>query len=127
MTLYRKNSPGFEKNNKKGFTLLEVIIALSVLSISMLGIYSLIKMSLDTTVYAKDKLFVIERGYDRLSRQLIYPSKVYEDKEVYDNVTIKYTFEKKSTPLPSIEEVRMTVTTDKAEVDFVYYSQTGQL
>lgn len=112
---------------KKGFTLLEVLIALSVLSISMLGVYSLMGMSLDMTQYAKDKLFVIERGYDRLSRQMIYPTKAYEDTEVYDNVTIKYTFEKTSTPLPSIEEVRMTVTTDKAEVDFVYYSQTGQL
>ena len=44
---------------KKGFTLLEVMIALAVLSISMLGIYSLQNMSLKTLISAKEKMFVI--------------------------------------------------------------------
>lgn len=115
------------RGGKKGFTLLEVLIALSVLSISMLGVYSLIQISMDTSIYASDKLFVIERGYDRLSRQIIYPTKAFEDTEVYDNITVKYSFEKTSTPIPSIEEVRMKVSTDKAETEFIYYAQSGQL
>ena len=44
---------------EKGFTLLEVMIALAVLSISMLGIYSLQNMSLKTLISAKEKMFVI--------------------------------------------------------------------
>lgn len=115
-----------KKTNKNGFTLLEVLIALAVLSISMLGVYSLVKMSLDTTIYAKDKQFVIERGYDRLSRQMLYPTKVFEDTEVYDGVMVKYSFERKATPVPMVEEVRMKVATDNAETEFVYYSQIGQ-
>ena len=41
---------------EKGFTLLEVMIALAVLSISMLGIYSLQNMSLKTLISAKVKI-----------------------------------------------------------------------
>ncbi len=111
--------------NKGGFTLLEVLIALAVLSISMLGVYSLLKMSLDTNIYARDKYFVIERGYDRISRQLNYPSKIYEDREEYDGVEVKYTFEREATEIPTVQEVRMTVATDKAQVVFVYYEQSG--
>lgn len=111
--------------HKAGWTLLEVLIALAVLSISMLGVYSLIKMSLDTNIYAKDKFFVIERGYDRISRQISYPAKIYDDSEKYNGTEVKYTFERKSTPIPSVQEVRMTVTTDKAQTVFVYYERQG--
>ncbi len=111
---------------KQGFTLLEVLIALAVLSTSMLGVYSLLKMSIDTNIYARDKYFVIERGYDRISRQIAYPSKIYEAKETYDGIDVTYTFERKSTPIPTVQEVRMTVATDKAEVVFVYYEQVGK-
>ncbi len=114
-------------NYKNGFTLLEVLITLSVLSISMLGVYSLLQMSLDTTAYAKDKMFVIERGYDRLTMMMAYPSKVYSDEEEYDGIEIRYTFERESTPIPGVEEVQMTVETDYAEAVFVYYEETGQL
>lgn len=113
------------KINKQGFTLLEVLIALAVLSISMLGVYSLLKMSLDTNIYARDKYFVIERAYDRISRQISYPSKIYEDTEEYDGIKVKYSFERKATAIPTIQEVHMTVTTDKAEAVFVYYEQSG--
>ena len=112
-------------DNKNGFTLLEVLIALAVLSISMLGVYSLLKMSLDTNIYARDKYFVIERGYNRISRQISYPSKIYEDTENYNGVEVRYSFERRATPIPTVQEVRMTVATDKAETVFIYYEQTG--
>ncbi len=115
------------KKTKKGFTLLEVLITLAVLSISMLGVYSLLNLSLDTTIYSKDKLFVIERGYDRLSMMMNYPSKVYSDKEEYEGIEVRYEFEYSSTPIPGVQEVRMTVAIDGAEASFVYYEETGQL
>ena len=108
---------------EKGFTLLEVLIALAVLSISMLGVYSLLNMSLDTVSYAKDKMFVIERGYDRISRQINYPNKAFEEKEEYDGVIVTYQFKKEATGLPMVEKIIMTVSTDRAETYFVYYEQ----
>lgn len=112
-------------NTHKGFTLLEVLISLVILSTSMLGVYSMLKMSIDTNIYARDKYFVIERGYDRISRQISYPNKIYEETEEYDGIKVNYTFERKATEIPSVQEVRMTVSTDKAQVVFVYYEQTG--
>lgn len=110
---------------KRGFTLMEVLISLAVLSISMLGIYSLLNMSLDTVGYAKDKMFVIERGYDRISRQINYPNKAFEEREEYNGTTVTYSFKRESSGIPSVEKVTMTVTSDKAETSFVYYERKG--
>lgn len=112
-------------NHKNGFTLLEVLIALVILSISMLGVYSLLKTSIDTNIYARDKYFVIERAYDRISRQISYPNKIYEEVEIYDGIEVRYKFEREATQIPTVQEVRMTVATDKAEIVFVYYEETG--
>ena len=49
------------KELKKGFTLLEVLISLAVLSISILGIYSLQSTVLYTLDASKEKMFVIEK------------------------------------------------------------------
>ena len=87
---------------KKGFTLLEVMIALAVLSISMLGIYSLQNMSLKTLISAKEKMFVIERGYDRISRQINFPNKAYEEVEDYNGTLVYYSFLKESSGVPTL-------------------------
>ncbi len=115
-----------KKNNlKKGFTLLEVMIALAVLSISMLGIYSLQNMSLKTLISAKDKMFVIERGYDRISRQINFPNKAYEEVEEYNGTLVHYSFLKESSGVPMVQKITMTVSTDTASTKFVYYEKAA--
>lgn len=115
-----------KKNNmKKGFTLLEVMIALAVLSISMLGIYSLQNMSLKTLISAKDKMFVIERGYDRISRQINFPNKAYEEVEEYNGKLVHYSFLKESSGVPMVQKITMTVSTDTASTKFVYYEKAA--
>ncbi len=111
--------------HKKGFTLLEVLIALAVLSISMLGIYSLQNMSIHTLTASKEKMFVIERGYDRISRQINFPNKAYEEKEEYDGKIISYTFKKEASGVPMVQKITMTVATDKASVNFIYYEKSS--
>lgn len=111
--------------NKAGFTLIEVLIALAVLSISMLGVYSLLNMSTDTLIAAQDKMFVIERGYDRISKQINYPSKAYEEKEEYNGVLVNYSITKDSVGIPGVQQVTLTVSTDKAQTSFIYYEKSS--
>lgn len=110
---------------KKGFTLLEVMIALAVLSISMLGIYSLQNMSLKTLISAKEKMFVIERGYDRISRQINFPNKAYEEVEDYNGTLVYYSFLKESSGVPMVQKITMTVSTANASTKFVYYEKAA--
>lgn len=112
------------KKYKKGFTLLEVMIALAVLSISMLGIYSLQNMSLKTLISAKEKMFVIERGYDRISRQINFPNKAYEEVEDYNGTLVYYSFLKESSGVPMVQKITMTVSTNNASTKFVYYEKS---
>lgn len=114
-----------KSNNKAGFTLIEVLIALAVLSISMLGVYSLLNMSTDTLISAQDKMFVIERGYDRISKQINYPSKAYEEKEEYNGVMVNYSVTKDSVGIPGVQQVTLTVSTDKAQTSFIYYEKSS--
>ncbi len=51
------------KTHSKGFTLIEVLIALVIIAISMLGIYELLSTSIDTAYYAKTKLQLFEDGF----------------------------------------------------------------
>lgn len=110
---------------KKGFTLLEVLIALAVLSISMLGIYSLQSMSLRALDTSKAKMFVIERAYDRIARQINFPNKAYEETEDYNGTLVHYSFLKESSGVPMVQKVTMTVSTDMATVSFVYYEKAS--
>lgn len=114
-----------QTNLKKGFTLIEVLIALAVLSISMLGIYSLQSMSLRALDTSKAKMFVIERAYDRISRQINFPNKAYEETEDYNGTLVHYSFHKESSGVPMVQKVTMTVSTDRATVSFVYYEKSS--
>jgi len=49
----------------KGFTLLEVLIALSVLAISMLGVYSLLNQSISMEYKRSDREFLLQYGYEK--------------------------------------------------------------
>ncbi len=110
---------------KKGFTLLEVLIALAVLSISMLGIYSLQSMSMKALYTSKEKMFVIERAYDRISRQINFPNKAFEETEEYNGVLVHYNFKKEDSGVPMVQKITMTVSTDSATVSFTYYEKTS--
>lgn len=113
------------KNKKfaKGFTLIEVLIALTVLSISMLGVYSILNMSSRTLISAKERMFVIEKGYDRIARMINFPNKNFENVEDFNGKLITYTFKKESIGIPMVQQVTMTVSSDTATTKFIYYEK----
>jgi len=109
---------------KKGFTLLEVMIAMVVLSISMLGIYRLSAMSVDTSEYAIQKTIVVEAGYQRVLEILNYPGKVFKDKgrnALGDK--INYTSESNPTMFPSVDEISLTAELNGVASTYVYYEK----
>jgi len=109
---------------KKGFTLLEVLISLTVLSISMLGIYRLSAISVDTSDYAIKKAIVVESGYQRVLEVLNYPGKVFKDTgENALGYEVKYSSEEQPTLFPGVDEITLTAEYEGATSTYVYYEK----
>lgn len=112
---------------RKGFTLLEVLIALSVLAISMLGIYSLLNQGISMTDYSKSKLTVINLGYERVLRQIHYPRISLSGTEEHDNKTFTYTPHRANTLLPGVGSVLLQVKGPDAIVTYEYFERNSSL
>ena len=103
--------------NKRGFTLLEILIALTLLAISFTGIYFLLNQSLDIENYSKDKTIVILKGYEKVIRYIDYNEMLTND----DKGNVKYELEKKSTIYPSVSEIHLKVIYGDATQTYVFY------
>ncbi|PLX67644.1 MAG: hypothetical protein C0602_09825 [Denitrovibrio sp.] len=109
---------------KKGFTLLEVLIALAVLSISMLGVYRLSAISVDTSAYALQKTIVVESGYQRVLEIINYPGKVFkENGKNALGYEVNYKSSQQPTLFPGVEEITLTAEYDGVESSYVYYER----
>jgi type II secretion system protein I len=109
---------------KNGFTLLEVLIALSIFAMSMLGIYSLVNHSANMLNYGRDKLYISDKAYERVMLSIFYPAVSYaavEDTENYG--TISYDSVKNPTLLPGVRSVILTAKSDSASVTFEYFER----
>jgi prepilin-type N-terminal cleavage/methylation domain-containing protein len=107
---------------KKGFTLLELLIAMVVLSISMMGVFTLVRQSLDMTSYAKSKLDLVNRSYERIILTLA-EKRVLED-VITDNGTVyKYNVKKSDMGLVGVKECELTVSDGTNEMTFFYYEK----
>jgi len=105
----------------RGFTLLEVLIALAVLSISMLGVYRLSAVSIDVSDYAVRKADAVEIGYQRVLEQINYPGKLFKDKTTIDGKEIEYNLKSEPTPFPGVDKKTLTTTANGAESVYIYY------
>jgi len=109
---------------KKGFTLLEVLIALAVLTVSMLGIYRLSSMSIETAGYAVSKSMVTEAGYQRVLELINYPGKIFKDKSKNaEGLLINYKTESKPTILPGVDEISITAEYEGVASTYIYYEK----
>lgn len=109
---------------KKGFTLLEVLIAMAVLSISMLGIYRLSSMSVEMSEYSQQKALVTEAGYQRVLEILNYPGKVFKDRgRNVMGIKVNYTSESDATIFPGVDEITLTTEHEGVSTVYVYYEQ----
>ncbi|PLX68507.1 MAG: hypothetical protein C0603_04965 [Denitrovibrio sp.] len=109
---------------RKGFTLLEVLIAMVVLSVSMLGVYRLSAMSVETSEYAVQKTMIVEAGYQRVLEIINYPGKVFKDRGRNAlGVKVNYSSESLPTLFPGVDEVSLTAEYDGVATTYVYYEK----
>ena len=105
----------------KGFTLLETLIALSVLAIGMLGIYTLLGQSINVKTYSNEKIRVTTVAYERFLQLIHYPESIKEDIVREDSYTYKFKIKTTSTLLPGIDEKKLITESSNTKVEFTYY------
>ena len=110
--------------NGKGFTLVEVLVALSILAISMTGIYGILSQSLFTTQNSKNKLYVIDKGYERILKHTHYPRIALGSTESDDIDETEYEYLRQNTLIPGVSEVTLIVKTKNAVINYVYFERT---
>lgn len=108
----------------KGFTLLEVLIAVALLSISMLGIYRLSFASVSTSEYAKRKAYVNETAYQRILEQMNYKGRDFRDKKTLpDGTEIKFTSEQTRAVYEGVYEIKFTAEVKDVKSVYYYYEK----
>lgn len=90
LNLYHYYLRSVKLNLNRAFTLLEVLIALSVLAISMLGVYSLLNQSISMEYKRSDREFLMQYGYERMLKKLNYQDSDLKDAENILGNSISY-------------------------------------
>lgn len=106
------------KLQKKGFTLLEVLIALVITAISVMGIYNLLNISINTLNYAKNKLDILNIAYeyfliDNNEPNAYYLSRLSENLEVKDEITANI--------YNILDEHTLTISNSEEEIAIIYF------
>ncbi|MCD8492478.1 MAG: hypothetical protein LRY51_11595 [Geovibrio sp.] len=97
-------------------------MAMVVLSIGMMGIFTLVRQSLDMNDYAKRKLDLLGRGYERVILTLA-ERKTLEEIISDNGTTYTYKLEKKDTGLAGIKACELRVSDGTAEMTLFYYER----
>jgi prepilin-type N-terminal cleavage/methylation domain-containing protein len=112
------------KERAKGFTLIEVLVALAVLAVSMLGVYSLVNQSIFISTYGKEKEFVADRAFERVALALHYPRSSPESSEDLEGKgTVTYDTVRNPTLLPGVTSVILTVKSSDAAISYEYFEK----
>jgi prepilin-type N-terminal cleavage/methylation domain-containing protein len=107
-----------------GFTLIEVLVAISVLAVSMLGVYSLVNQSIFMVTYGREKDFISDKAFERVALSLHYPRSTREPSEdVEGKGKITYEVQRNPTLLPGITSVILTVKSKDASISYEYFER----
>jgi len=107
----------------KGFTLLEILVALAILSISMLALYNLLNFSLDLHIYSENRIELVNRGYESVLRQLNFDEDINTIKNEYDNLTFEY--EINQTLFPDIQEIVISLENDESNITYRFFNEVS--
>jgi prepilin-type N-terminal cleavage/methylation domain-containing protein len=108
----------------RAFTLIEVLVALAVLAISMLGVYSIVNQSIFISIYGKEKEFIADKAFERVALSLHYPRSSPESSEELEGKgTITYDTVRNPTLLPGVTSVILTVKSSDAAISYEYFEK----
>ncbi len=110
--------------NRKGFTLVEVLVALTILAVSMMGIYGILNQALFATQNSKNKLYLIDKGYERILKHNFYPRIALSPTESDNGTETEYEYIRQNTLLPGVTEVTLVVKSKNAVINYVYFERT---
>lgn len=110
-------------DKSKGFTLLEILIALAILSISMLALYNLMNFSLDLFSYSKNRREVVSTGYEAVLKQLNFNENLNNIKNQNEN--IEFNLETRITLIPNIQENFLKIENKESSVTYRYFNETN--
>lgn len=107
----------------KGFTLLEVLIALVVLAISLSGLYMMTKTNISTSEFTKDKIALFIKGnelfYSLYAKKEIEATGIYLDCD--EKSDIKYKIDKKPLGYDDINQITISLKKDGKKLSFYFY------
>ncbi len=105
--------------NSNGFTLIEVLIALVIVAISMLGIYELLNTAIDTSGYARNKLKIHENGF----KTLLMVENFNKPLNASSDSDIVYSLKKEPTIIPQIVQVTLTARKELISDHYIFYEK----
>jgi len=109
--------------NIRAFTLVEVLVALSILSIAMLGIYGILNQSILTTKNSQNRFYLVDKGYERILKHTHYPRIALNDIESDDGIETQYEYIRQSTLIPGVLEVTLVAKSKDAVINYVYFER----
>ena len=98
-----------------------MLIALTILSISMLGVFTLVNQAIDIEAYADQKNFLFIQGYERILKTINYPENNYKNAEQVEGRSIKFEEYISEIIIPDFDEVRMEVTSGGMNCNYYYF------
>ncbi len=106
---------------KKGFTLLETLIALSLLTISLLGIYKLTDNAIFILSHSDSKSLSLQKAYERFLIKTNFPDKILPEVITDSDGVCRFEEIKVPTILPQLTEVRLKATVNEDFAELIYY------
>lgn len=106
-------------NLTKAFTLLEVLIAITVVAVSITGIFSLHSKSLNLSFFAGEKIHLINSGFEYILIKERYPQSGFFNRT--DAKDIEYSSQKTADIYGILSEYTLTAKGKEAEINFRYF------
>ncbi|MCL0068770.1 prepilin-type N-terminal cleavage/methylation domain-containing protein [Thermodesulfovibrionales bacterium] len=122
MKLKTKNLK-LKTQNSKGFTLLEVLIAVSVLAISLMGVYTLMRTNIDIAFYAEKRITLAEAGGEMLhtlfAQEEIEPTPI--ERRLKGHEGVYYRIEVMPIGIAGIKKYRLTIEKRGLKIEYRFF------